>query len=317
MFRQEALDHITASDRLDEPARLVSPANWVALATLACLAAAAVIWSLFGTLSATVAAPGIVTVDAGRISAEVSPREGVLLALFAAPGDRIAAGDPIARIDTAALDRAIAEVERAIAGEEGAAPRPDAAPPLQRSTTGDAARRTAEDDAGLRATLARLRARRAAGSTVTALGPGTVVRTLARPGTVVAAGDPLVATASPDAALVVDGLVRLRDAEGLAEGQAVTILPPRGGERTPLATGTVRSVGAVAGPSTLFAADNAAETVMPGGSQARVRVRIALDDTDLPAATLRLGQPVTVEILTDRRAPVSLVLPGLEGGTAR
>ena len=50
IFRQQALDHFTAPEPLDQLMRVVRPQHWLALATCAALGGVAVLWSIYGHL---------------------------------------------------------------------------------------------------------------------------------------------------------------------------------------------------------------------------------------------------------------------------
>jgi hypothetical protein len=60
IFRQEALERLSSPERLDELMHVTSPRSWIALAALGGLIVAALIWSIFTTLSTTVSGSGVV-----------------------------------------------------------------------------------------------------------------------------------------------------------------------------------------------------------------------------------------------------------------
>ena len=59
MFRQAALRKMESPDRLDEMMQVTAPAGWAALAALAVLILAAVLWGFFGSISMKVEGRGI------------------------------------------------------------------------------------------------------------------------------------------------------------------------------------------------------------------------------------------------------------------
>jgi hypothetical protein len=61
MFRQQALDRLSSPERLDELMHVTSPRSWIALVGLGGVLVAALIWSIFTSISTTVPAVGVVT----------------------------------------------------------------------------------------------------------------------------------------------------------------------------------------------------------------------------------------------------------------
>jgi hypothetical protein len=60
MFRQQALDRLSSPERLDELMHVTSPRSWLALVGLGAVLIAALIWSVFTTVSTSVPAVGVV-----------------------------------------------------------------------------------------------------------------------------------------------------------------------------------------------------------------------------------------------------------------
>ncbi len=60
LFRQEALNKLSEPEELDSAVQLVTPARWLAAAALVTLAAAAILWALFGVTYHTVDGSGVI-----------------------------------------------------------------------------------------------------------------------------------------------------------------------------------------------------------------------------------------------------------------
>lgn len=91
MFRKSALDSLATPDRLDEAMRITRPRAWVALGAILLILVSSLIWSIFGTLPASVEGQGIIIREGGTFNI-VSFGTGVVTDL----GD-FNLGDPIHR----------------------------------------------------------------------------------------------------------------------------------------------------------------------------------------------------------------------------
>lgn len=65
VFRASALERLTSPEALDELMHVTSPRAWLALLALGCLLLAAVLWTIFTTVTTTVDAPGVVATGSG------------------------------------------------------------------------------------------------------------------------------------------------------------------------------------------------------------------------------------------------------------
>ena len=85
-YRQEALDHMSSPDQLDQLLRITSPAAWLALLALGALLAVALLWGVFGTVTET-AQTQAVLVRSNPIVDIRAPRTGQLAVLNAEAGE--------------------------------------------------------------------------------------------------------------------------------------------------------------------------------------------------------------------------------------
>lgn len=78
LFRKQALDRLSSPDQLDQLMQIVSPRSWLILVGLAALLVLCVAWSLLGTITTTVDAPGVLS-DDGTVRLYLSPAEAARL----------------------------------------------------------------------------------------------------------------------------------------------------------------------------------------------------------------------------------------------
>lgn len=98
LFRKQALDKLTAPDRLDERLTLIPPRRWLALAALAFTLAVAALWGTFGRISTQVRGAGMLLEESGFRNI-ASLAGGVMARLNVQEGDRVEKGDILARLD--------------------------------------------------------------------------------------------------------------------------------------------------------------------------------------------------------------------------
>ncbi|HYH37201.1 MAG TPA: NHLP bacteriocin system secretion protein [Azospirillum sp.] len=98
LYRKEALDHLGAVAELEDGLTLTPPATWAALAVLGALIAAAVAWSVVTRVPVSVAGQGIL-INPGGIVDVVSATQGRVEAVLVRAGDRVQAGQIVARVD--------------------------------------------------------------------------------------------------------------------------------------------------------------------------------------------------------------------------
>lgn len=98
LFRKESLERLSSPERLDQLMQVVSPKDWIPLATLGGLVAIALIWSIFGRIPITVTGRGVL-IRPYRIVSFESPISGQLKSLNVKTGDCIEKGYILATID--------------------------------------------------------------------------------------------------------------------------------------------------------------------------------------------------------------------------
>src|SRR5262245_11301691 len=97
IFRQAALARLSSPEQLDSLLEVTSPRGCLALIALLCIGAAALLWSIFGTISTTVDGSGLLLRPGGVLSV-VAPRAGVITNVLAFPGQDIHRGNTVVRI---------------------------------------------------------------------------------------------------------------------------------------------------------------------------------------------------------------------------
>ncbi|MFR9674044.1 HlyD family efflux transporter periplasmic adaptor subunit [Streptomyces sp. TR06-5] len=108
-FRQKALSKLQSPEELDVPVRFARPQGRIVLAVTVLVIAAAAIWSVTGTVSSKLEAPGILTHGKGSYLLQ-SPVAGQVTAVLAKEGDVMGAEEPLVRVSTPEGDRAIRTV---------------------------------------------------------------------------------------------------------------------------------------------------------------------------------------------------------------
>lgn len=111
LFRKEALDRLSAPDRLDQALQIVEPRDWVAVSALGGLLALALVWSVVGSVPTAVTARGVVT-HPRRVVPIEAPASGPVSAIHVRPDDRLTPGALIATLDQPEITKAL-EQERA------------------------------------------------------------------------------------------------------------------------------------------------------------------------------------------------------------
>jgi len=108
IFRQQALDHFTAPEPLDQLLRVVRPQHWLALATCAALVGVAVLWSIYGHLPTTVTGRGVLIRPRQVVDVQ-APAAGRLATLSVRVGDVLRAGDVLGTIEQVEIRRQLQE----------------------------------------------------------------------------------------------------------------------------------------------------------------------------------------------------------------
>src|SRR3954464_3203355 len=120
LFRPAAMGRLSSPEQLDQLVGITRPADWLAVLVIALLIGVALVWSVIGRIPTRASGEGILTSDAGRVVDAVSAVAGRLATVEVAVGDRVAAGQLIARLsqtDTEQRHRNATDVVREREGE--------------------------------------------------------------------------------------------------------------------------------------------------------------------------------------------------------
>jgi len=98
LFRQESLERLSSPERLDQLMKVVSPKDWLPLATLGSLVGIAFIWSIVGRIPITASGQGVL-IYPRQVIAVQSASSGQIKELKVKAGDRVKAEDVIATVE--------------------------------------------------------------------------------------------------------------------------------------------------------------------------------------------------------------------------
>jgi multidrug resistance efflux pump len=99
IFRQEALDRLSSPEQLDQLMRVADPKRWIALTAVGALLIGALIWGFVGRVESTVQADCVIIPKSGTYDV-VTTTEGTVREVLVERGDQLAAGEPVAVIET-------------------------------------------------------------------------------------------------------------------------------------------------------------------------------------------------------------------------
>ena len=289
-FRAAALASRNQRQQLDRLLRITAPHERIVLAGIGLVLVALVVWGFFGSIVRSVTIDGVL-IEPGARHPVVSTEPGHLVELLVAPGDKVAAGTPIARQSVPELDReasalrdrmVVLEADIGRAGSDGGALRPllDSA----------------------RTALLGMEARRAARELIVSPVGGKVTSLRNVPGDYLPAG---AAVAEVRDARVEPPLAVLRVSAGAAARirpglkASVEFAAPDG--VTHAVEGEVAAVTAGPLPGWLAA-------LSPAGADATHRVDIALGRGS--GLSVPDGTPCRVRIVLGRHPPAALLDPG-------
>lgn len=102
LYRKIALDRLTSPEQLDQVLEITSARSWVALVGAIVLAAAVVVWSVFGSIPTRVYGSGVL-IRTGGIYDVVSPSTGVIGDVSVRTGDIVREGQVVARVEQPGL----------------------------------------------------------------------------------------------------------------------------------------------------------------------------------------------------------------------
>lgn len=108
LFRQVALDKLSSPDNLDELVRVTDARGWISLAATSIVIAAAMAWSLFGTIRTSVPGRGVL-IREGGVSRIVSNTAGRIVDVKILDDGHVNAGDVVAVIAQPDLARDLSE----------------------------------------------------------------------------------------------------------------------------------------------------------------------------------------------------------------
>ncbi|MGW7053189.1 HlyD family efflux transporter periplasmic adaptor subunit [Streptomyces sp. NPDC054887] len=105
-FRQQALSKLQSPEDIDLPVRFARPQGRLVLTVTVVVMIASAVWAVKGTVSATVAAPGVLTHAQGSYVLQ-SPVAGQVTAVLADEGERVPANAPLLKVRTARGDTVV------------------------------------------------------------------------------------------------------------------------------------------------------------------------------------------------------------------
>jgi multidrug efflux pump subunit AcrA (membrane-fusion protein) len=113
IFSEEALSRLRSPEQLDSLFRVTQPVTWMALMMLCLLATSIVLWSIFGVMSESVEAVGMI-IDSGGVVNVYHDVGGKLSEVLVRPGMRVKKGDVVARLSQPAIMSDIIKFRRSI-----------------------------------------------------------------------------------------------------------------------------------------------------------------------------------------------------------
>lgn len=176
IFRKVALDRLSSPDQLDQLITVTSPKGWVALATIAAMIAALIVWGIFGSIATKVNGNGMILAPGGMTQVTTAA-DGQIVEIYVTPGSTVRPGQLIATLAQPNLSQ---ELERL------------------RSELNMSQNQT--DAAGRQAKLTQLQQQLAQSSQVIAATGGSVVEIKAAKGDFVRAGTSLATLKAGDSA---------------------------------------------------------------------------------------------------------------------
>jgi HlyD family secretion protein len=99
LFRESALKNVTSPDQLDRLMQVTRPRGWIALGALGAILLITIGWGFYGAIPTRIGGGGILLETGGGILDVQARAGGRLIAVLVRPGDRVEAGQIVARID--------------------------------------------------------------------------------------------------------------------------------------------------------------------------------------------------------------------------
>ncbi|MDR3355234.1 MAG: hypothetical protein LBO21_09360 [Synergistaceae bacterium] len=97
IFSEEALSRLRSPEQLDSLFSVTQPVTWMALVMMCLLSASIVLWSIYGVISESVAAVGMI-MDSGGVVNVYHDAGGKLSEVLVRPGMRVKKGEVVARL---------------------------------------------------------------------------------------------------------------------------------------------------------------------------------------------------------------------------
>jgi HlyD family secretion protein len=113
IFRKVALERLSSPEQLDQLVPLTSPIGWTAVIAIAAIVAAAIGWSIFGTLPTSVNGSGILVSRGGHVFDAMAPFPGTLIEV-ANIGTVVKKGDRLASLDDTELRQNLMHAEEVV-----------------------------------------------------------------------------------------------------------------------------------------------------------------------------------------------------------
>lgn len=285
-FHKIAAEAKNEREQLDRLLRITAPHERLALAGIGLVVLAFAVWALFGSVVRSVTVDGVL-IAPGERRAAVTAEPGQLLEFLVAPGDRVRAGQTVARQSAPELERetaALRERVNLLRSQLG-----------QAGGTGSALRSLL---ASAEAAQLQMEARRAARQTIVSRRSGVVMALLSAPGEYLPAGA-AVAQIREGASRPVEAVLRVgrSTAQRIRPGMAATV-------EVALSDGSTRQLGgkvarAIAGPLPDWLA-----RLKPAVPLSSYRVDIVLDRTSGLAAAD--GTACRIRIELGRHTPIAI-----------
>ena len=106
IFRKVALERLSSPEQLDKLVRITDPKGWIAIIGIGCLIAGAVLWGFLGSIPVRVTGEGML-VKSGGVYSVVAGTSGRVTDIFYEPGDTVARGAIVARVNQTDLKEKI------------------------------------------------------------------------------------------------------------------------------------------------------------------------------------------------------------------
>src|SRR5262245_45490402 len=104
IFREQALEHLSTPEQLDQLLQVVNRKSWIPLATIAGLFLLVAFWSISGEIPITVDGTGLLVHPRQIVSLQL-PSSGQLVSLNIKVGDFVQKGQVLGKINQPALEQ--------------------------------------------------------------------------------------------------------------------------------------------------------------------------------------------------------------------